>query len=171
MDNAELLKQIETKLRKPESDRDYLAGQLFALAGIIAHSKESESGLVRGALGGITYAIDRLRELWKEPDAPEPKSLEELKQIYADIELSRFARTEKEVSDTRLKYQRENILINVYRFDIEGETDPVFVFASRLDQTTIEGQKILKDEVVDADCAKIPSFQSVYKYLSDPNTR
>lgn len=171
MDNVELLKKIETTLRKPESDRDYLASQLMVLAGVIANFKEDEIGLVRGALGGMSYVIDRLREIWKDPDAPEPKSLEELKQIFAEVELARFARSQKELEDTRDKYRRDNLLINVHQLQVDDLAEPVYIFSSRINQTTIDGEKLVAGEILDAACTKVPSFNAVFRHLQNPNKK
>jgi hypothetical protein len=171
MDNVELLKKIETTLRKPESDRDYLASQLMVLAGVIAHSKECESGMVRGALGGMAYTIDRLREIWKEPNAPEGKSLEELQDLFAQVELARFARNQKDLDATREKYRKENVLINIHQLKVGDLDEPVFIFSSRQNQTTIDGEKLMAGEILDAACTMVPSFHTVFRHLNNPNKK
>lgn len=168
--NVELLKMIEQKLRSRENDRDYLAHQLMVLAGVIAHEKQNESGLVCGALGGISYAVNRLREIWKDDEAPSPKSLAELEEIYAGVELMRFARTEKDLEATREKYRKENLFINIHKLEFEG-LEPVYVFSSRINQTTIDGAKVQQSEILDAACAPVASFQTVFRELNNPNKK
>jgi len=171
MTTIELLQKIETRLRTGENDRDYLANQLMVFAAIIANGKDSEDGLVRASMGGMQYCLNRLRAIWRDPSLPEPKSLPELEEIYASVELQRFARTEKEVEETRAHYRKENILLDVYVLKIEGEDDPVYVFSSRLDQTTIDGHKIFKGEILDSVAAPVPSFQVILREITNPTKR
>lgn len=170
MNAVDELKLIETKLRTRENDRDYLSHQLMVLAAVIAHEKQNESGLVCGALGGMVYAINRLREIWKDDEAPSPKSLAELEEIYAGVELMRFARNQHDLEATRMKYRKENLMINIHELKFEG-LDPVYVFSSRINQTTIDGSKILAGEVLDAACAPVATFQSVFRELNNPNKK
>ena len=164
MDTAQALKEIETTLRRPESDRDYLADQLLVLATVVAKGKDQESGLVRGALGGLQYVMDRLREIWKEPESPEPKTLEELKQIFAGVELSRFAKSQEDVDKTLEIYRKDCILVDVHRVRL-SDGDIYYVFASKKDQTTVDGQKLLKGELLDSHTALTPSFQVICREL------
>lgn len=164
MDSSQILREIETTIRKPESDRDYLADHLVVLATVIAHGKDQESGLIRGALGGMQYTLDRLREIWKEPELPEPKTLAELKEIYAQVELSRFAKNEREVELTREKYRKEFILVNVHELKLSDDTK-YYVFSSHKNQTTADGIKLAEGEVLDACTALVPSFQEICRNL------
>lgn len=172
MSNIDILKQIETKLRKPDTDKNYLSNQLMVFAAIIAHGKDqgAEDGLIRAAMGGMQYCLNRLREIWRNPAEPEPKSLPELEEIFAGVELQRFARTEKELADSRARFQRENLMVNVHELILEDESK-VYVFSSRINQTTIDGDKILAGEILDAACAPVPSFQVIYRELVNPNKK
>ena len=164
MDAAQTLKEIETILRKPESDRDYLADQLLVLATIVAKGKNQECGLVRGALGGMQYTIDRLREIWKKPDASESKPLDAFKDIYAKVELSRFVKNQDDVKKTLDLYLKDCILVDVHRVVI-SDGDIFYVFASRKDQVTVDGQKLLKGEILDSHKALTPTFNIVCREL------
>jgi hypothetical protein len=164
MNSVQTLKEIETSLRQPESDRGYLADHLVVLATILALEKNQESGLVKGVLGGMQYAIDRLRDIWKEPDAIQPKSLAELKSIYAEVELSRFAKNKAELDESLKRYRQDCILVTTHQLKLsDGAT--YYVLASANDQTTVDGQKLLKGEILDAHTALTPSFQVVYREL------
>lgn len=171
MNNIQLLKAIETKLRQPESDRDYLSHQLMVFSAIIAHGKQAEDGLVRAAMGGMQYCLNRLREIWKEPAAPQPKSLTELEEIYAQVELMRFARTPQELEDSKTKFRGEALMVNLTEVKIDGVEDPIYVFSSRQKQTTKEGCQLLAGEILDAACAPVPSFQTVYRELTNPYSK
>lgn len=163
MDTFEILKEIETKLRRPDTDRQYLASQLVVLASLIALDDKDETGLVRGALGGMQYAIDRLREIWRNPYL-KPKTLDELKDIYAQVELKRFAKTNDDIESSREAFRKDAMLYNTHRLEIpNGET--YYVFSSKVDQTTVDGRKVLQGEILDASCSLIPSFQIVYQEL------
>lgn len=165
MSNVEKLTHIEKSLRKPETDRMYLANQLVQLATVIAHQDEKESGLVRGALGGMAYVIDRLREIWKEEGAPTAKSLDELKEIYAMVELSRFCATEEELQQSLAKYRQDFILAQAYKIE-QADGTPVYIISSAKDQTTQEGRKLLQGEVLDSNTSMVPSFTQVYRELT-----
>lgn len=165
MSNVDQLTHIEKALRKPDTDRMYLANQLVQLATVIAHQDESESGLVRGALGGMSYVIDRLREIWKEEGAPTPKSLPELQEIFAQVELARFATNEEDVQKTLTHYRKDFILVNVYKIALPDGT-PIFIFSSAKDQTTKDGRKLLQGEVLDSNTSMVPSFTQVYRELT-----
>lgn len=163
MNNEDILREIETILRRPETDRKFLAGQLVVLASIIALDDENETGLIRGALGGLQYTIDRLREIWRQPDS-DIKSLDALKDIFAGVELKRFARTTKEIEATKASLKEANLLFDLRRLEVSNG-DTYYVFSSKIDQTTIDGRKILKNEIIDQASAPVPSFPLVYEKL------
>lgn len=175
MSNIEILEKLEKKLRKPENDRDYLADHLVKLAFIVAHGKLTESGMVRGALGGMTYAINRLREIWaEEAETPSTKSTEELAEIYAGVQLQRYTTDREEITRTAEGYKRDCMLVDVATVKIDEDTT-YYVFVSRQDQTTVDGRKVLKGELLDAKSSPVPSFDRVFlelqKELNKPTSR
>ena len=164
MDNVDILKLIETTLKTSETDRDYLADQLVLLANVIRSGKDNPTGVTLGALGGLLYAAERLKETWDKLSSTPTKSLHDLKQTYAEVELSRFATTQDEIKRTLQRYLKDCVL--VYTTKVEVSPDRCyFVFASLNEQTTVDGRKLSKGEVLDSVDAWSPSFRVIARDL------
>lgn len=164
LSNTEMLKEIETKLRQKETDRIYLTSQLQLLAAILAHDGTNESGLVRGALGGMYYCLKRLREIWKEEGVSEPPSAERLQEIYAEVELSRYALTDQARKDTMATLRRDCMMANMHELTL-SDGRKVWVFASANDQHTVDGRQIARGELLEASSTMVASFDAYYRAL------
>ncbi len=165
MNNTEKLTEIETKLRRRDTDLAYLTSQLQVLAAILAHDNQNESGLVRGAMGGMVYCLERLRKLWRTEEEPESgPSLEELKEIYAQVELSRYALTPEVVEETKARLLEDCMMARIVPLTLSDGT-VVSVFASDRDQYTVDGKSIAQGELLEASSAMVPSFQAYYNAI------
>lgn len=165
MNSIEKLTEIETKLRKRDTDLSYLTSQLQLLAAVLAHDNQNESGLVRGALGGMMYCLERLRKLWGAEGESEPvPSFEQLQEIYAQVELSRYAHTPEVVEETKARLLQDCMMARVIPLTLSDGT-VVNVFASDRDQFTVEGDAIAEGELLEASSAMVPSFHVYYNTL------
>ena len=166
MNNVDTLTEIETQLRKKETDRAYLSAQLQLLAAIIEHDGENESGLIQGALGGAYYCLQRLRELWKEEGQSEPPSIEALMERYSMVELSRYAMDEATRDATAEALRKDCMLHHIHEMKLsDGRT--VWVFASALDQHTVDGRSIAKGELLEASSTMVASFHAYYRAVRE----
>ena len=170
MNNVSTLTEIETQLRKKETDRAYLSSQLQLLAAIIEHDGENESGLIRGALGGMYYCLQRLRELWKEEGQTEAPTMERLMEIYAEVELSRYALSEQVRDDTAKILSKDCMLYNTHELKLSDER-PVWVFAARTNQHTVDGTPIAAGELLEAASTLVPSFHAYYRAVRTQHGR
>ncbi|QVD49199.1 hypothetical protein LUCX_129 [Xanthomonas phage vB_XciM_LucasX] len=161
--NKQLLTELEQKMRLGDNDRDYLINQLMILTAVLSHVKDKDTGLGRAALGGIHYCVNRLRILWREPEAPEGKSLEELEEIYAKIELGRFAQSEVELRKAALKYKDGYVLVRAHKIEVQDRT--FYLLSSAKDQTTSEGRRLTTGELLETSDPGVPNFQRVLQEL------
>ena len=171
MSDVSTLAEVEKKLRKPDNDRAYLAAKLIQLAHVVAHGQDVEDGLVRGALGGMTYAINRLRELWAaKEENPSARTTAELEEIYAQVELSRFDTTVDAARATAQAYLKDSMLVDVSRITLDDGRE-FFAHVSRRDQTTVDGRKIYRGQPMDSLNALVPSFEQVFWEIQKPKNR
>lgn len=167
MNSVEKLTEIETRLRQPQTDKKYLASQLQVLAAIIAHDGENESGLISGAIGGMIYSLERLRDIWHKGETP-PKSFDELKEMFALVELSRYAMSEDVVEETKKKLLADAMMARIHEIELSDGTK-VSVFASDRDQRTVDGIPVARGEMLEASSTMVPSFQAYYQHLRKEN--
>ena len=164
MNDVAKLTEIETRLRQPATDRALLVQELMILAAIIAHDGQNETGLVRGAIGGMQYCLNRLRKIWRLPDEAEPPSFEKLEDIYAEVQLSRYALTDRVVEDTKKKLLADCTMARIHVVTL-SDGSKVTVFASDRDQFTVDGIRVEAGEMLEASSAMVPTFQQYYHQL------
>lgn len=129
------------RLHGTEDDlRARWARELHLLAGVIRHNP-NDRGLILGAMGGITYLLDVLSE------SLEGKSLDELVQVYAEVELQSYARTEAEAAQTRRNYERLGlqVVVDPIRFP-DGYM--CYRMTSAVNQVSKEGTKYRQGELL-----------------------
>lgn len=157
-ENTDLLKEIETKLRTPDTDKKMLLMQLKDCLNVAFLEVDKEDGLTRGALGGVFYCMERLRAYWNQ-DGKAP-SLEALAQIYADVELQRFDFDTHQFHETKVHYAKVNILTKIHRVDLlDGRS--CYVMSADRNQTAIDGRLIAKGEMLDSARAPVATFGQI----------
>ncbi len=156
------LGELQKQLRSPENDLQHMKQQLFVLSQILFLQGDKEEGLERAALGGMYFAMQRLRELWHQPDQ-HTKSLEELAEIYAGVELKRFISSREAVQEKANEFKEDYIRVNAHRFEVNGRE--FFVLSSPAKQTTREGKQLLPGEVIETADPGVPNFMEIAQYL------
>ena len=164
MNNVAQLTEIETRLRQPASDRALLAQELMILSAIIAHDGQNETGLIRGAIGGMQYCLNRLRKIWQESHESEPPSFEKLEDLYAQVQLSRYAFDNQVIDATKKKLLADCTMARIHVITLSDGTE-VTVFASDRDQYTVDGIRVEAGEMLEASSAMVPTFQQYYHQL------
>lgn len=156
--STDLLAEIETQLRQPDTDKKMLLMQLKDCVNVAFLEVEKEDGLTRGALGGVFYCLERLRKYWNQ-DGQAP-SLEALAEIYAEVELQRFDFTQDQLTQTKQHYTDVNLLTQLHRVELSNG-DSCFALSSLRNQTTLDGRLIAQGEMLESSRAPVPTFGEI----------
>lgn len=156
--STEILEEIETQLRKPETDKQMLLMQLKDCINVAVLEMDKEDGLTRGALGGVFYCLERLRKHWNQ-DGKAP-SMEALAEIYADVELQRFDFDQDQIKRTQQHYRDANLLAQLHRVELKDGRS-CFVLSSIHNQTTLDGRLIARGEMLESSRAPVPTFGEI----------
>lgn len=156
--STDILAEIETQLRQPDTDKKMLLMQLKDCLNVACLEMDKEDGLTRGALGGIYYCLERLRQYWNQ-DGQAP-SLEALAEIYAEVELQRFDFEADQLARTKQHYSDENLLTQLHRVELRDGRS-CFVMSSLRNQTTIDGRLIAQGEMLQSSRAPVPTFGEI----------
>lgn len=156
------LGELQKLMRSPENDLQNQKQQLYLLAQILFLQGEKETGLERAALGGMFYCMQRMRELWNTAEEP-TKTLEELSEIYASVELKRFTESHEEVVAQAAELKRDYIVCNAHRFKVNGRE--FFLLSSPTQQTTREGKRLFPGEVIETADPGVPNFMEIARVL------
>lgn len=160
--NSDTLGALLQQLRSPENNLQYLKQQMYILAQILFLQGEKEEGLERAAMGGMFFCMERMRELWNTPEEP-TKTLQELSDIYAGVELKRFLAGREAVMEKVEELKKDFIRVNPHRFEVNGQV--YYVLSSPVKQTTREGKQLLPGEMLDTADAGVPKFLDIAQYL------
>lgn len=130
------------------------ATELLHLARIFKH-RTDDRGLRLAALGGMAYCLHVLGE------GLEGKSLEELMQLYAGVELLSYPRTEAEAEQTRRHYERRGLKVTVHPCQFpDGYL--CYRVASAVDQVSKEGVKYHQGELLHSTESFPPPLTSLF---------
>lgn len=157
---TEILESLETQLRQPDTDRQFLASQLRVLAGVVAIEDDIEDAMTQAALAGMYYTMDRLRRIWAKGAEPEP--LEEMIQRYAEVELSRYAKDEEVVRDSIERFRSENMMASAAQV-VGADGLKYTAFYSPINQTTIDGRRVMKYEAMSATSESVVPFTEILR--------
>ncbi|WJJ54933.1 hypothetical protein [Xanthomonas phage RTH11] len=159
---ANTLGELQKLMRVGDADREFLIAQLNLLAQLLYYEGEKEDGLVRAAIGGMHFCLNRLREIYRE-EGKSPKSLEALEEIYAGVELGRFSPSREAVREKAQEMLTDFIRCNAHRFEVNGQE--FFVLSSATNQTTREGKRLFAGEIIETGDPGVPNFQKIVEHL------
>jgi hypothetical protein len=139
--HTEILKTIQQHGRDVQADRDNLVEELLVLAQCL-HINSVPEGVNFGVLGGLQYLIRRLHEQFECQ-----QSLDQLAEKYAQVELYSFASSPEQVDEVRDWARREGLIVRVIPVQCpDGTTRQIF--ASHLDQTSVNGKVYQAGELI-----------------------
>lgn len=156
------LGELQKLMRTPEGDLTHLKSQLNLLAQVLFFEGDKEEGLERAALGGLYFCMQRMRELWNTPET-RTKTLEELAEVYAKVELQRFTKSQADVKEQAQIFAEDHIRCNAHRFEVNGEE--FFLLSSATNQTTREGKRLFQGEILETADPGVPNFQRIVEHL------
>lgn len=150
------LTQCQQHGRSPQQDRDNLVEEILTLAQYL-HLNPEPGSIGLGALGGLSYCVQRLYEQF---EATRP--LERLAERYCEVELESYPDTQKMVNDMRMWAAKNGIVIRVIEIPVDGERSR-FMFVSHMNQTSYDGQVFKEGEFVHIPNRFPPQFSFLLK--------